>query len=327
MNSESTSLIVGLGQDGKLLLDLLLSNSVDVICATRTAILYYKPSTHQLPQPVLISSTPLLGSTDNISLVFTEYNISSVYYLPAYHGSSQSISKNNIDTYSISLDTHLNYFAELIFYCASGGLSPKFFYAGSSLVYSGSDQYIRESTTFSPSCLYGLTKSFGIEFCDFARATLGFRIVTGILFTHESHYRGSSFLLPKIIKSAIAHSTNRLTKPLVVASLDAAIDFCYARDLIKSVFLLMESTFNGRIVIASGAQVSIFDIVRYIYSIFDLDYSDFVTIDPSVITRPYQKRIASISLLTHLGFLDTTRDYKSSLRLLVNDFLDASPLV
>ena len=67
---KPTVLIIGLGQDGTLLRDLLLRNSVDVICATRNSILLYHPSSPEIHIPQTLSTTPLLGNPDNIASIF-----------------------------------------------------------------------------------------------------------------------------------------------------------------------------------------------------------------------------------------------------------------
>ncbi len=141
-----------------------------------------------------------------------------------------------------------------------------------------SDNPFNELSIFKPNTTYAKTKYIlhkkSIEF----QRTYNWKIISGIMFNHESEFRTTNFLIMKLIDNAIENQLGK-NKKIEIPSLDISRDWSYAKDICDGIFNLTFNNFFGSYVLGSGKITSLKDISKYIYEKLNLNYLDFITIN------------------------------------------------
>lgn len=209
-----------------------------------------------------------------------------IYYLAAYHHSSQdSAVPGDRELYEKSSEVHVTGLINFLEGIRSLSPACRIFYAASSLVFGSPVQEPQnENTPFAPLCIYGITKTSGIQFCRFFRKNHGVFASSGILFNHESPLRQRKFVIPKIIHSAIDISRGSPEK-LQLGNLSARVDWGYAPDYVEAMHRILCLDQPEDFVIASGETHSVQEVVEIVFTALGLDWSDHVLESPSIITR------------------------------------------
>ena len=101
----------------------------------------------------------------------------------------------------------------------------------------------------------------------------------GILFNHESPRRGETFVTRKITRAA-AKIKLGLQKKLYLGNMDAKRDWGYAGDYVEAMWLMLQQDEPDDFVIALGETHSVREFVEKVFRRLDLDYRDYVEIDP-----------------------------------------------
>lgn len=96
-----------------------------------------------------------------------------------------------------------------------------------------------EETPFYPRSPYGVAKLFGHWIVKNYRESYGMYACSGILFNHESEYRGREFVTQKIVEKAVDIKKGDNT-PLVLGNIDAKRDWGYAKDFAEAMFLMLQ---------------------------------------------------------------------------------------
>ena len=141
------------------------------------------------------------------------------------------------------------------------------------------DGYQRETTRMNPVSPYGCAKVFAYNIARNYRNSYDMFIANGILFNHESPRRGSNFVTSKIIKGAVAIKEGR-QKELRLGNLDATRDWGHAKDYIKAMWMMLQHDVPDDFACSTGVSHSVRDCCEYAFKKLDLDYNDYVTIDP-----------------------------------------------
>ena len=127
---------------------------------------------------------------------------------------------------------------------------------------------------------------------SFYRDRYDWNLSSGILFNHESEFRPDEYLIMKIINAAI-NIKNKNQKLLEVGSLELIRDWGYAKDYTLAMKMILEKKPGEDYVIGSGVGTSIKEIVNYVFSYFDMDYKQFVTINPKLLRANEPDKIVS----------------------------------
>tara|TARA_B100000131_G_C18102189_1_gene606446 strand:- start:773 stop:1762 length:990 start_codon:yes stop_codon:yes gene_type:complete len=141
------------------------------------------------------------------------------------------------------------------------------------------DGFQRETTRMNPVSPYGCAKVFAYNIARNYRNAYGMFISNGILFNHESPRRGSNFVTSKIIKGAVAIKEGK-QKELRLGNLDATRDWGHAKDYVKAMWMMLQHDVPDDFVCSTGISHSVRDCCEYAFKKLDLDYNDYVTIDP-----------------------------------------------
>ena len=119
----------------------------------------------------------------------------------------------------------------------------------------------RESTPFYPRSPYGVAKLYGYWITVNYREAYGMHASNGILFNHESPYRGETFVTRKITR-AVAAIELGLQDRLFIGNLDARRDWGHARDYVRGMWLMLQQDQPGDYVFATGENHSVREFIE-----------------------------------------------------------------
>jgi GDPmannose 4,6-dehydratase len=304
-----TAIIVGSeGQDGRIAFDLLLQKQYRVLGLGRGKV-----------RSVGINWDGIIDITNaaDVLRLTKEVAADEIYYLAACHQSSQDRLRDEAQLLKESQAVHVE---GLLYFCEGIRMnSPKtrLFYAASSLIFEGTSTAMQdEETPFCPQSIYGMTKLNGLLLCRYYRAKYGLFTCSGILYNHESAYRGDNFISGKIIKAALNIKAGR-QKDLVLGDLNAEVDWGYAPDYVQAMQCILNSIKADDFIIASGKKHSVREFVQTAFDLLGLDYKQYVREDPRLMTRKRRTLVGNSRKLSQLTGWRPTVDLRGMIKLLL----------
>lgn len=72
-----------------------------------------------------------------------------------------------------------------------------------------------------------------------------------------------------------------LANELKLGNLDARRDWCYAKDAVHAVWLMLQQNQPDDYIIASGETYSVRELAEYAFNCVGLDWQDYVSVDPA----------------------------------------------
>ena len=161
----------------------------------------------------------------------------------------------------------------------------KFYQASSSEVFGQPSQSPQtEETAFRPRNPYGTAKAYAHWLTSNYRQYYNLYACCGITYTHESPRRGAEFVFRKITRGAAMIKLG-LVKELKLGNLDARRDWCYAKDAVEAMWLIMQQAVADDYIIGSGETHSVRELVDHAFKYVGLNYQDYVSVD-SAFYRP-----------------------------------------
>ena len=308
------ALITGItGQDGSYLAELLLEKGYDVFgMVRRSSTVNFERIAHIQDRISLVAGDLL----DEVSLinVLREHRPNEVYNLaaqsfvqtswnqPVYTGETTALGVTRI------LDAIRTVDPDIRFYQAS---SSEMF--GKVL-----EVPQTELTPFYPRSPYGVAKVYGHWITVNYRESYGMHASSGMLFNHESPRRGLEFVSRKI-SYAVARIKLGLQEKLALGNLESKRDWGFAGDYVRAMWAMLQQDEPDDYVVATGETHSVREFCELAFSHVDLDYEDFVVVDPQFF-RP-----AEVDLLVgdatkareRLGW-QTEVDFPSLVRMMVD---------
>ncbi|WP_442505122.1 GDP-mannose 4,6-dehydratase [Novipirellula sp. SH528] len=136
-----------------------------------------------------------------------------------------------------------------------------------------------ELTPFNPQSPYACAKVFAFHQTVNYRESYDMFASNGILFNHESERRGETFVTRKITRAAGRIKVG-MQKKLYLGNLDAKRDWGYAKDYVEGMWRILQHDEADDFVLATGRTETVRDFARLVFQQLDLDYEDFVEIDP-----------------------------------------------
>lgn len=136
-----------------------------------------------------------------------------------------------------------------------------------------------ETTPFYPRSPYGVAKLYAHWMTVNYRESFDMHCSSGILFNHESPVRGIEFVTRKVT-DAVARIKQGKQKELRLGNIDAKRDWGYAGDYVEAMWLMLQQDQPDDYVVATGRTTTVRDMCRIAFSLVDLDYEDYVVIDP-----------------------------------------------
>lgn len=164
-------------------------------------------------------------------------------------------------------------------YATRSGTSPRFYQAGTSEMFGAAKPPQSEATPFYPRSPYAAAKVYAFYQTINHREAYNMFASNGILFNHESERRGETFVTRKITRAATRIKMG-LQPKLYLGNLDAFRDWGHAEDYVEAMWLMLQHDEPGDFVVATGESHSVKEFVQKVFSKLDLDWEEFVSIDP-----------------------------------------------
>lgn len=136
-----------------------------------------------------------------------------------------------------------------------------------------------ERTPFRPQSPYACAKVYAFHQTVNYRNAYDLFATNGILFNHESPRRGETFVTRKITRAATRIKLG-LQEKLYLGNLDAKRDWGFAGDYVEAMWLMLQHDVPDDFVISTGETQSIRQFLDYSFDCLDLDWHDYVEIDP-----------------------------------------------
>lgn len=132
----------------------------------------------------------------------------------------------------------------------------KIYQASSSEMFGNTDEIKNEDSRLYPASPYGIAKVFAHKSAQHYRKAYGMFISSGILFNHESPYRGLEFVTRKIT-SAIGNIIAKKQDKVILGNIKAKRDWGFAGDYVKAMWLMLQKETADDYVIATGKSYSV----------------------------------------------------------------------
>jgi GDPmannose 4,6-dehydratase len=138
--------------------------------------------------------------------------------------------------------------------------------------YKGSNKIhpFNEKSLFWPVSPYAASKLYAFHQVRIYREAYGIFAVNGILFNHESPYRGLEFVTRKISNS-VARIKLGLQKTVELGNLDAERDWGYAPEYVEAMWLMLQQPTPDDFVIATGEKHKVKEFLELSCKYLDLD--------------------------------------------------------
>jgi GDPmannose 4,6-dehydratase len=157
----------------------------------------------------------------------------------------------------------------------------RFYQASSSEVFGQPDESPQtERTAFRPRNPYGAAKAYGHWITVNYREHYNLFACCGITYTHESPRRGAEFVFRKITQTAALIKLGK-AKELKLGNLEAQRDWCYAKDAVDAMWLMLQQQEADDYIIGSGKTHSVKELVECAFNFLELNWQDYVSVDPS----------------------------------------------
>jgi GDPmannose 4,6-dehydratase len=271
-----TALVVGCnGQDGTYLWQHLEALGYEVVGIDINTV---RGSFGNMPVDDLVADIERLESVTELIRRLIPHEI---YYLAAYHHSSEALPDDPADLVSRSFAINtsaLNNFLQAIM---GQSAESRLFYAGSSHVFGRPQAPTQdERTPLNPTSVYGISKTAAIHLCRYFRREHGVYVSCGILYNHESHLRSPQFLSRKVVQAAV-RIRRGISDKLRLGNLDAAVDWGFAPDYATAMWHMLQLPEADDFVVATGNLHTVRDFVQTAFRIVGLNWEDHVVLDSS----------------------------------------------
>ncbi|BAZ50954.1 GDP-mannose 4,6-dehydratase [Nostoc sp. NIES-4103] len=270
------ALITGLtGQDGSYLAELLIAKGYQVFGLVRRSSTSNLERITHLSGNIQIVSGDLLDQSSLMDVVSEcqpdeIYNLASQSYVPL----SWTQPALTAEYTALGVSRLL----ESIRRCKPDA---KFYQASSSEVFGQPDESPQtERTAFRPRNPYGVAKAYAHWMTVNYRQKYNLYTCCGITYTHESPRRGTEFVFRKITHAA-AQIKLGLANELKLGNLDARRDWCYAKDAVYAMWLMLQQEQPNDYIIASGETHSVKELVECAFNCVGLNWQDYVSVDPA----------------------------------------------
>ena len=272
-----SALITGItGQDGYYLTEFLLKNGYTVHGTVRR------------------SSSINTSRIDGLIAEYQNDGILQLYYSDLLDSSSlySLINKINPDeVYNLAAQSHVAVsFKNPVYSTQTGTIGPlslldaiknvnnniKYYQASSSEMYGGGTKdYLNEESPFDPKSPYAAAKVFAHNITKLYRESYDMFCVNGILFNHESPFRGETFVTRKITR-AVGRIKLGLQSQLTLGNLEASRDWGFAGDYVEGMWNMMQHDTPEEWVLATGKSITVKEFVELAFKYVDLEPEQYI---------------------------------------------------
>ena len=269
------ALITGItGQDGSYLAELLLEKGYDVVGMLRRSSTVNFERVEHLQNDIEFAPGDLIDGASMMH-VLREHEPDEVYNLAA-----QSFVQTSFGQPVLTGEITALGVTRLLDSIRIVQPEAKFYQASSSEMFGKVHEVPQKETTpFHPRSPYGVAKVYGHWITVNYRESYDMFACSGILFNHESPRRGTEFVTRKIT-DAVARIKNGEQDELRLGNLDAQRDWGHAADYVDAMWRMLQADTPNDYVICTGETHSVREFCEIAFSAVDLDWEQYVTIDP-----------------------------------------------
>ncbi len=275
------ALITGItGQDGGYLAELLLDQGYTIhgmirptssITGTRLGELLESPLGYT--DRITLHNAELTDST-SLSLLMDKTDPDEVYHL-----AGQSHIQISFDLPEYTGETTALGTLRILEAIRRRGKEVRFYQAATSEVFGEPEEAPQtERTPFRPVNPYAAAKLYAYSVVGAYRRAYGMHASNGILFNHESPYRGTNYVTRKIARAA-ARIAVGLETSVTLGNLDARRDWGFAGDYVRAMYLMVRADRADDYVIATGVSHSVREFCQIAFARVGLDYERHVHVD------------------------------------------------
>ena len=278
--TNKVALITGItGQDGSYLAELLLSKGYEVHGLIRRAStfnteridhIYQDP--HETNPKLYLHYGDLLDGVGLTNLV-REIEPTEIYNLAAQ---SHVMVSFTMPQYTAQVDAVGT--VGILEAIRATGRDIRFYQASTSELFGSTPPPQNEESKFRPRSPYSAAKLMAYWTTVNYREAFGIHASNGILFNHESPRRGETFVTRKISRAVASIKAGKQSK-LYLGNLDAVRDWGYAKEYVKSMWLMLQKPESGDYVVATGVGATVRDFARVSFAHAGLDWEKYVEID------------------------------------------------
>jgi GDPmannose 4,6-dehydratase len=276
-----TALITGItGQDGGYLTELLLEKGYTIHGMVRPSSQLAGTRLGELMQPdrgyagrIQLHNAELTDST-SLWLLLDKTDPDEVYHL-----AGQSHIQISFDLPEYTGETTALGTLRLLEAIRQRGKQVRFYQAATSELFGEPEEAPQtERTPFHPVNPYAAAKLYAFSLVGAYRHAYGLHASNGILFNHESPYRGTNYVTRKIARAA-ARIAAGLDSEVTLGNLDARRDWGFAGDYVRAMYLMVQVDAPDDYVIATGESHSVREFCELAFGRLDLDYQQYVRVD------------------------------------------------
>lgn len=147
----------------------------------------------------------------------------------------------------------------------------KFFQASSAEIFANQTGIVDEESCPKPNSPYGVSKNYAHEMVKMYRDVYGVFAINGILFSHESEFRGESFFTKKVAVHISNLKKKKINDILEVGNIESKRDFGYAQEYMSAVVLAIRFNKAEDFIFSSGKKISLKDYIKHSYSHIGID--------------------------------------------------------
>ena len=285
------ALITGItGQDGSYMAELLLSKGYEVHGIIRRASTFNTSRIdHIFQDPHDPEARLFLHYGDLASLEQLTHLVYNVQPDEIYHFGAQSHVRVSFDMAEYTGDITGVGTTRVLEAIRRSGIQTKFYQASSSEMFGGAPPPQNEQTPFQPRSPYAAAKTYAYWMVVTYRRGYNLLACNGILFNHESHRRGETFVTRKITR-ALARILTGQQKKLHLGNLEAKRDWGYAPEYVETIWHILQQANPSDFVIGTGETHSVREFVEEAFGYTGLDWCQYVEIDPKYF-RPLEVEV------------------------------------
>jgi GDPmannose 4,6-dehydratase len=322
------ALITGItGQDGSYLTELLLSKGYEVHGMIRRSSTYKTSRIGQILSDIQDSGGRLflhygdLSDGDQVSNIIHDTEPQEVYNLGA-----QSHVKVSFDAPTYTGDVTALGASRVLEVMRRSNLPIRLYQASTSELFGLVEPPQSESTPFHPRSPYACAKLYAYWMVRNYREAYGVFACNGILFNHESHRRGETFVTRKITES-VARILSKKQSTLTLGNLGAKRDWGFAPEYVEVMWQMLQREKADDFVIGTGETHTVGEFVEEAFSYADLDRERHVEVDKTQL-RPLESgyRVADTAKAKRDLGLDLKVGFKDLVRIMVDADMRAEGL-
>lgn len=276
--NKSNILIVGItGQDGSLLALNYINNNKKVFGYLTNKKKNYK----NLRKLKILNAIKIFNSSKNsIENVIYKSKCKYIYFLSGI----SSVTKADMFKQE-AIESNSKLLIKILEFVRKNNLKNiRILNASSSEIFGQNTKRNTEDSEINPSSYYGLAKSISTEIVRAYRLQFGIKVFNAILFNHESPLRPKEYVVQKIIIKAQDIFLKKSNK-IFLGNLDVSRDWGWAPEYVEIMKKLIDLKNPGDFIVATGVNQKLRNVVKNIFTYYDLDYKKYIYISKNFIRK------------------------------------------